>query len=176
MEGEGGGELAPALCCPCSVFSPLICPSRLSRSQFFLTTFLSYNLLSPPPLISSPATTPLPFFHRSNLFTSPFHPYILIESLFAPLWLSLFVPQLLLNHRSKTFAGSHRLAAILQFAEEVLKLVPRVLASGVFGGGEKWEGMDEVRIYDLIGGVVFGTIAWQATRYPAVRQEEEEEE
>ncbi|KAL7414892.1 hypothetical protein BDY24DRAFT_369588 [Mrakia frigida] len=146
------------------------------RGLLFLATFLVWNYLPTPHLISSPSSllpppTPNLNPYEGSLFASPFV-VSTINSLLAPLWISLYVPQLLLNHRSSTFAGSHRLGSILYFVEEVLALVPRLLSVG----GEKWESMEPVRVYDVVGLVVVGTMAWQALTLEVVKQEEGEEE
>jgi hypothetical protein len=142
--------------------------------QVFLATFLLSNFLSLPPLISSPSSTSTPPFSLPPIFTDTFSLPNLINALIRPLWISLYVPQLLLNHRLGTFAGCYRLTAVLMLFQEIVGLLPRIL-TGLLGW-DKWKAMEEVRVYDAVGMVMFAVQAWQAVRLPGVRQDREEDD
>ncbi|BGP24037.1 hypothetical protein JCM10295v2_002938 [Rhodotorula toruloides] len=82
------------------------------------------------------------------------------------------VSQAHLNYRLHTFAGTHRLSAILVLVHSICNHGSTVLTS-FFGS---WEARPPFYAADLVSVLPEVALAWQAFRYPTVKQEEEEEE
>ncbi|BGO90928.1 hypothetical protein NBRC10512_002319 [Rhodotorula toruloides] len=80
--------------------------------------------------------------------------------------------QVHLNYRLHTFAGTHRLSAILVLLHSICDHGPTILTS-FFGS---WEARPPLYVSDLVAVLPEAVLAWQAVRYSAVKQEEEEEE
>lgn len=83
-----------------------------------------------------------------------------------------FRTQVHLNYRLHTFAGTHRLSAILVLLHSICDHGPTILTS-FFGS---WEARPPLYVSDLVAVLPEAVLAWQAVRYSAVKQEEEEEE
>lgn len=80
--------------------------------------------------------------------------------------------QIHLNYRRGTFAGMYRMAAVLRLAFEVLEALPNVFLR-IFGD---WHTRPPFRFEELFSIGMSSVSAWQAVRYEAVPQVEEEEE
>lgn len=83
-----------------------------------------------------------------------------------------YMVQLILNARSKTFAGHHRLGAYCAFAGALCSMIPVIL--------HRHLGRDELMKPLMMGHALELALkawqAWQATAYPVVKQEEPESE
>ncbi|BGO98749.1 Proteophosphoglycan 5 [Rhodotorula toruloides ATCC 204091] len=77
-----------------------------------------------------------------------------------------------LSYRLRTFAGTHRISAILVLLHSICDHGPTILTS-FFGS---WEARPPLYVSDLVAVLPEAVLAWQAVRYPTVKQEEEEEE
>lgn len=83
----------------------------------------------------------------------------------------MFLSQLLLNHRAETFGGGYRIEAVLDLVAVVARVLPIVL-SPWWG---KWEMMEPLTVWDVLVLGLKAARAWQAWRFRAVRQVEEEQ-
>lgn len=82
------------------------------------------------------------------------------------------IAQLVLNARSKTFAGLHRIGAYCAFATSLCNAIP-VVFHRFFGRHELMDPLMTGHVFDFC---VTAWQAWQATIYPTVAQEEPENE
>ncbi|BGP47386.1 hypothetical protein JCM10450v2_003238 [Rhodotorula kratochvilovae] len=80
--------------------------------------------------------------------------------------------QIHLNYRLQSFGGTYRCAAVLGLVFDLLEHAPTVLVN-IFG---TWELRSPIRVEHAVGTAVAAVGAWQAVRYRAVPQVEEEEE
>lgn len=80
--------------------------------------------------------------------------------------------QIHLNHRLQSFGGMYRIAAIVSLAFEVLDVGPTLLVRS-FG---EWHLRTPVTLLHLVKLSTAAALAWQAVRYKAVPQVEQEEE
>ncbi|GAA5876250.1 hypothetical protein JCM8547_003747 [Rhodosporidiobolus lusitaniae] len=82
------------------------------------------------------------------------------------------ISQILLNHRTRHFAGMHRLACLFGFAHNLLEHIPTVFTS-FFGTWQLRAPVD----WDYVLALAIGAVqVWQALALPVVPQEEREEE
>lgn len=90
-----------------------------------------------------------------------------------PLILSGLIFQIVMNYRAKSFAGDYKVTARIEFVEVLLRLTPHAL-SWIYGGASDVL-RDGFTLEDLIYMCAIGTFAVQASIYPSVRQDLEDE-
>ncbi|KAJ7619338.1 hypothetical protein FB45DRAFT_1033201 [Roridomyces roridus] len=88
-----------------------------------------------------------------------------------PLKITGIFSQILLNHRSKTFAGSYKLTLVLRCVSEVLqgfKFLEIVVG--------RYDARPGLNVLSVLNWVMFGMLAWQAFVFPKVVLKADEED
>ncbi|KAF7293243.1 hypothetical protein HMN09_01202500 [Mycena chlorophos] len=137
------------------------------RIQVFLTLVALYSFFSPEEYFVLSGQLPPQ--------TADDHPQNLVSRLSAfvifPLTFTGTASQLLLNHRMKMFAGAYKLAVILRFVAEALRLA--TYSTSLVGRFDAKPGLSIPAVVDLL---LLGMTIWQATRFPKVGQSAEDED
>ncbi|GAA5856529.1 hypothetical protein JCM9279_003007 [Rhodotorula babjevae] len=119
---------------------------------------------------ASPPAVDVVKTHEASQLWKLLHPWIVSVDRALPIVSE--VGQIHLNYRRGTYGGMYRMAAVLRFAFELLEAIP-VVFFRIFGD---WHLRSPFRFEELLGMTMAGISAWQAVRYEAVKQVEEEEE
>ncbi|KAJ7619341.1 hypothetical protein FB45DRAFT_1095422 [Roridomyces roridus] len=88
-----------------------------------------------------------------------------------PLQLTGQITQILLNYRSKTFAGAYKLTVLIRCIQTVLesfKFLPFIVG--------RYDARPGLSILGLVQRVILGVVAWQAFVYPKVTPKMEQED
>ncbi|KAJ7471928.1 hypothetical protein FB451DRAFT_311308 [Mycena latifolia] len=93
------------------------------------------------------------------------------DVVYFPLEFTGIVSQLLLNQRSKMFAGSYKIAAILRYISMMLVLT--VFSPSIVG---RYDARPGISVPDAVVMVVIAVRAWQAVTLPNVNQQAEDED
>lgn len=134
--------------------------------QLFLSIAAIYYFLAPHDyhVIAALLPPPSPGDLKNNRFDE-LAPFIL-----QPIYLTGRALQLLLNRRSKTYAGSHRITivlALVQLLTELAKFVPMLVG--------RFEARGSFSIQDVISSAMIVVGCWQAITLPSVPQASDDE-
>ncbi|GAA5945475.1 hypothetical protein JCM3775_003709 [Rhodotorula graminis] len=135
-----------------------------------IATIYRFGPSLPHLITASPVSPAIVKTYEAPRLWRALHPWIV--SVASALSLVADIGQIHLNYRRATFAGLYRMAAVLRLAFEVLEALPTVLYR-IFGD---WHMRPPFRFEELSEIGVSAVLAWQAVRFPAVAQTEEDEE
>ncbi|KAJ7471932.1 hypothetical protein FB451DRAFT_1134760 [Mycena latifolia] len=136
-----------------------VCISLIAIFYFFSPA--NYIVVSP----HLPAPSPDDYNTTRGVVTR------LCDVVYFPLEFTGTVSQLLLNQRSKMFAGSYKIAAILRCISMMLALT--VFSSSIVG---RYDARPGISVLDVIMMVAPVTMAWQAATLPSAIQTTENED
>ncbi|KAJ6554099.1 hypothetical protein B0H10DRAFT_1967944 [Mycena sp. CBHHK59/15] len=140
-------------------------PTHKERNSQRLDSRTGWGVKAGYHVISAHLPDPSPGDHATN---SVVHVYSLV---FFPLQFTGWLSQLLLNQRSKTFAGSYKIAVALRCILMTLGLI--VYSPTVVGRFDARPGFSAPQAVSMIA---FAATAWQAVTFPKAMQKIEDED
>ncbi|KAJ6632547.1 hypothetical protein B0H10DRAFT_1977759 [Mycena sp. CBHHK59/15] len=137
------------------------------KAAVCISLVIVYYLFSPDNylVISSRLPDPTPDDHHANIF-SRIHGLV-----FFPLTFTGRLAQLLLNHRSQTFAGSYKLAVAIRFLLLLLTLI--IYSPTVVGRFDARPGLSAPQAVEMLA---LAGMIWQAATLPSVIQTRDDED